>query len=249
MSEAAQPLYVQIAARLRAQVLDGTYPVGSSLPTEAELCEAFSTSRNTVREALRRLVEHGLIRRRQGSGSVVVSNAPAANYVQSFATLEDLFAVATTTHFVVHAITPVTLTDEIAERIGGVAGSDWLLVNGVRWTERGGQPLAYIESYIPAEFAHVVATFWNVRLPFYALLQEASGRIITQVMQEIRALPMPRKIADAFGLEDGSASLQMLRRYITPEGTLIASFNWHRADQFVYRMNILRQGPMDASGS
>jgi DNA-binding GntR family transcriptional regulator len=88
-----------------------------------------------------------------------------------------------------------------------------------------------------------------VRLPFYSLLQEASGRMITEVFQEIRALEMPRNIAGTFGLEDGSWSLQLLRRYVTREGTLIASFNWHRADQFVYRMNLLRRSAADAGGS
>ncbi len=249
MSDQAHPLYVQIAARLREQIVDGCYPVGAALPTEAELSEIFSTSRNTVREALRRLVEQGLIRRRQGSGSVVVSTAPVATYVQSFATLEDLFANATTTHFAIHAVTPVALEQEIADRIGGTYGSDWLLITGMRWTEPGGVPLAYVESYVPAEFAGVVDGFWNVRLPFYSLLQEASGRMITEVFQEIRALEMPRNIAGTFGLEDGSWSLQLLRRYVTREGTLIASFNWHRADQFVYRMNLLRRSAADAGGS
>ncbi len=241
MNEIVQPLYVQIAAKLRAQIADGSYPVGASLPTEAELSETFSTSRNTVREALRRLVEHGLIRRRQGSGSVVVSAAPTAKYFQSFASLDDLFANATNTHFAVQSITPIVLDTELAERLGAVAGSDWLLVSGVRWTKLGGVPLAYVEAHIPAEFAEIVAGFWNVRLPFYALLQEASGRIITDVAQEIRALEMPRHVAAAFGLEDGSFAMQMVRRYVTREGILIVSVNWHRADQFVYRMNIFRQ--------
>ena len=47
--------YLQVARALRKEIVDGVYPVGSQLPTEHQLCERFSVSRYTVREALRRL--------------------------------------------------------------------------------------------------------------------------------------------------------------------------------------------------
>lgn len=47
--------YLQVARTLRKEIVDGVYPVGSQLPTEHELCQRFSVSRYTVREALRRL--------------------------------------------------------------------------------------------------------------------------------------------------------------------------------------------------
>ena len=51
----ADPRYLQVARELRQDIVDGVYPVGSQLPTEHELCERFSVSRYTIREALRRL--------------------------------------------------------------------------------------------------------------------------------------------------------------------------------------------------
>jgi GntR family transcriptional regulator len=44
---------------------------GTRLPTELELSEAFQASRNTIREAIRRLTSHGLIETRQGQGTFV----------------------------------------------------------------------------------------------------------------------------------------------------------------------------------
>ena len=66
------PKYKQIAQALRRQILENTYPPGSLLPTEQQLHESFSASRQTVRQALQCLVDEGLITRRQGSGSRVV---------------------------------------------------------------------------------------------------------------------------------------------------------------------------------
>ena len=69
------------------------------LPTESELCDEFNASRFTVREALRRLVEQGMVQRRQGAGSIVVSTTPQARYVHSLSSLSDLFQFALDTHY------------------------------------------------------------------------------------------------------------------------------------------------------
>jgi GntR family transcriptional repressor for pyruvate dehydrogenase complex len=62
-----------LASRLQQQILSGTYPPGSALPTERELVEGTSLSRGSVREALRILEAQGLITTRAGryGGSVV----------------------------------------------------------------------------------------------------------------------------------------------------------------------------------
>ena len=54
------PLYLQVVRALKDEIVTGVHPVGSQLPTEEELCERFSVSRYTVREALRRLREDNL---------------------------------------------------------------------------------------------------------------------------------------------------------------------------------------------
>jgi len=52
-------------------VMDGTYPPGSTLPSEAELGERFDVSRLTVREAIRSLASTHVIRTQQGRSSVI----------------------------------------------------------------------------------------------------------------------------------------------------------------------------------
>lgn len=65
------PRYHRIADDLRIQIEDGTLEPGAQLPTEAELCDRYEASRNTVRLALARLTEEGLILSGQGRGSFV----------------------------------------------------------------------------------------------------------------------------------------------------------------------------------
>jgi len=78
-----QPRYLRISEELLSDIGAGKFPVGSMLPTELELCERFEVSRFTVREALRRLHGMGLLHRRRGSGTVVLSLEPQAAMVQA----------------------------------------------------------------------------------------------------------------------------------------------------------------------
>ena len=166
------PIYARILQELRQRITAGQYPVGSLLPTEAELSIAFSTSRHTVREALRRLIEQGFVRSRQGAGTAVISTESNARYVQSFQSISDLFQNSVDTYFVVHQIEAVTLEREIAERLDAKPGQDWMHIAGVRWTKPGGTPICYIDSYVPREYAPIVETFrTQCRVPLYSILE------------------------------------------------------------------------------
>ena len=58
-----------IATYLRRAILDGVYLYGERLPAERQLAAALSSSRTTVREALRLLEQSHLVTRRVGSGT------------------------------------------------------------------------------------------------------------------------------------------------------------------------------------
>jgi len=54
-----------------SKIVDGTFAVGTKLPTELKLSEEFGVSRPILRQALKQLKEDGVIVTRQGSGSFV----------------------------------------------------------------------------------------------------------------------------------------------------------------------------------
>lgn len=70
----------QAADTLRGYLADGTWPVGSRIPTETELAELLGVGRNSVREAVQSLAHAGLLVKRQGSGTYVqtASELPTA---------------------------------------------------------------------------------------------------------------------------------------------------------------------------
>lgn len=66
-----QPMYRFIADDLRDKIADGRLAAGSKLSTEGELSKEYEASRNTVREAIRRLTDEGLLESRPGQGTFV----------------------------------------------------------------------------------------------------------------------------------------------------------------------------------
>lgn len=68
---AQQPMYQQIADELRTQIESGELAPGDQLPTEMELRDRYSSSRNTIRDAIKRLTSQGLVETRPGQGTFV----------------------------------------------------------------------------------------------------------------------------------------------------------------------------------
>jgi DNA-binding FadR family transcriptional regulator len=62
----------RVADAILAKILDGTYPFGLRLPSEAALSDELGCGRSTVREALRHLADLGIVRSRRGSGAHVL---------------------------------------------------------------------------------------------------------------------------------------------------------------------------------
>jgi DNA-binding FadR family transcriptional regulator len=63
---------------LRQRITSGQWAVGTRIPPEPALAELLGVGRNTVREAVQSLVHAGLLARRQGSGTYVLSTSELA---------------------------------------------------------------------------------------------------------------------------------------------------------------------------
>lgn len=64
-------LYRRIADDLQVRIESGILAPGSQLPTELELRDAYRVSRNTIRDALKWLLNRGLVEKRHGQGTFV----------------------------------------------------------------------------------------------------------------------------------------------------------------------------------
>jgi GntR family transcriptional regulator len=232
--------YREILELLRDRIASGTYPLGEHMPTEEALCAEFDASRHTVREAMRRLVAQGVVTRRTKQGTIVTATEPQRSYVLGFSSIASLFQFASDTHYEVVEMRMVDVDAAVAEDVGGAAGSRWLRVDGVRRDRAGGDVICTTTSYIPDRLAWVGPKLPGCIGPFYSLIERCSGETILEAVQEIKATPMAPDLEALTGQTEQAIALCLLRRYSSRIGTMIASYNWHPADRFTYRMRFER---------
>lgn len=85
----------QVIDSIRESIMNGTYPIGTKLPAEIQLCKMLSVSRSTVREAMRSLQAEGYVELISGKGAFVRDNqshdydAIRSWFIESAPTLKD----------------------------------------------------------------------------------------------------------------------------------------------------------------
>ena len=237
-----QTLRCTVLDALQAEIAAGQPPVGQLLPGEHELCARFGVSRHTIREALRDLADRGLVNRKQGSGTRVVSALPQGRYVHSMRTLDQLRQYASDTRHVLREIDQAAqLQGDEAEAVGGRPRQRWVRIEGTRFD--GGAPIAATVVLVAPRYA---AYLDGVREhaeagTIYGLIEMRSGDRIASAEQEIAAKPMPPWAALVFEVPAGTPAMVFTRRYLdAADRIMVCSLNWHRADRFTYRMRLRR---------
>src|SRR5699024_9579210 len=65
------PLYKQIANKIKDDILSANLSHGDAIPTESKLTQTYGASRVTIRQAIKLLVEEGMLYKVQGSGTYI----------------------------------------------------------------------------------------------------------------------------------------------------------------------------------
>lgn len=76
------PLYYRTELALRNAIAAGLFRSGDQLPAESELAKRYGVSRITIRNALQRLEEDGLISRSRGRGTFVRANVAGSPKIE-----------------------------------------------------------------------------------------------------------------------------------------------------------------------
>ncbi|QGZ30965.1 GntR family transcriptional regulator [Stutzerimonas stutzeri] len=232
-----QPRYLVLAQALIDDIKAGRYPLGSLLPTEHELCQQFSVSRHTVREAIRRLSELGLISRQQGVGTRVKATEVASRYVQASEGIADLHQYVRDVRLEIDAIGDVTLDDALAELLEAKPGQIWLHVRGLRHREGDTEPLARSDVYINRAYRGIADDLGDGTQPIYALIERRYGVQVVEVSQHLSAVNIGEADARLLDVEPGEAGLQVIRKYFGANQELLeVAISLHPGSRFSYSM-------------
>src|ERR1700758_1308899 len=205
--------YRDIAARLQKEIRLGRYDIGKLLPTETELMARFSASRQTVREALRILMEQGLIVRRAGLGSGVIASEPPVLFTHSVKSLGEWLRYSNETYRDVVRSGEIVADRKLAALLKCEPGKHWFLIEAVRRADQFAAPLGWVEIYVLRKFAGVVKRSDHGRAPVHEQIARMFGQTTEYAQMEIFARGMPAGIARALKVKPGSPALTVVRRY------------------------------------
>jgi GntR family transcriptional regulator len=79
------PYYFQLSELLEQEIMSGRWESGTRVPSEPEISRRLGLSRTTIRQALGRLEQRGLVQRRKGQGTFVAESEPRSWLLQSSA--------------------------------------------------------------------------------------------------------------------------------------------------------------------
>ena len=237
----AAPRYMALAEALRSRIAQGDPDVGELLPTEHALCETYSVSRHTVREALRLLAEAGLIARRRGAGTVVVARQTRQRFAQHLGGVDDLMQYARDARLTPLAQDVGPLDPAVARALGVNVSGDFLHVNGLRG--RAGEPaIALTDIYIRADLAPQVQALVDLNGAVTEWIARERGVPTARIEQSISAGALTEREAKALKAEAGESALRTRRRYYDKGGRIIAlSDSVHPAERFTYEMVLQRE--------
>jgi DNA-binding GntR family transcriptional regulator len=237
------PLHARIAAQLMSRIASGAYPVGSLLPTEHALSDEFNRSRQTIREALRHLANMQLVTRQPGVGTRVVRQAPGTHYAYAINSLSELAEYAEETRLEVSGMRTLAVDAQRARVLECEEGARWLLLHGVRYRQSDGVALGVTEIYLRDWYPGVQEHLRHVQEAMHVMLSREYGVTIDEVRQDARAALLSARDAALLDAKPGGASMEVVRRYYQPDGTLILSGRIvYPAERFSLSMRFRRAG-------
>lgn len=235
--------YQQVANTLLAEIEGGDYSIGSLLPTEHELCARFGVSRYTVREALRRLFEAGLVARRRGAGTTVIAIKRPPLYDLTVSSVMDIFNYAKNTRFEIKSVTKSELSDEDFEDMNIPPGNNWTTILGLRFSDVDPRPVCVSRIYVNDGLEKVAA---RLDQPFHVIrdFHEIAFEIVVEKMEQtVRAATISSDDSRLLRTDSNSVALRSTRHFLSDSGTVIqVSDSIHPADRFSLSMTFKREG-------
>lgn len=230
------PLYFQIAENLKQAITEGTLKPGDRLDNELDLTERLGVSRPTVRQAVQRLVDQGLVVRRRGLGTVVV--APRILRSVALTSLyDDLSASGRQPATTVLDVAEIKADDRLAAILSLPAGAAVLSVQRLRLAD--GTPLALMHNYLPAGLLKTEPADALAKAGLYELLRGQGVQLQAgeQVIGARKATGSEAKLLDA---PRGATVLTMTRTTYDQSGRPVEhGSHAYLADRYSFRMTLV----------
>lgn len=205
--------YESIAADIQQAIESGALKPNEKLPTVVELCESYGVSKITVRRAVERLIESGLVSSRRGSGTFVKPsiNLPTNPLVTGLNERADGFSAQhqrlhDKVSSRVYDFTVVTPPAEVAELLNLKPEDFTFYICRVRLAND--VPIAIEYTYMPLALVPDLKRHHALG-SIYRYLHEEAGLKPTSFHRAIRALPATKEEAERLETKPSAPLLEL----------------------------------------
>lgn len=229
--KSSKPLHIQAEEMLRELIRDEEYKKGKLLPNEVDLSKELNISRNTLRQAINKLVFEGLLIRKKGYGTTVAPLNVMSNARNWKSFSQEMKAQGMTVqNFELH-ICYKKGPDEANTFFSISPDTSLLCLERLRG--KPGLPFVYFISYFNPQIPMTVEE--DMSSPLYEILEKKYGIFVKTSKEMISARGANAEMADKLGITEGDPVL-VRKRFVLDINNVPVEYNigYYRADSFTY---------------
>lgn len=233
------PLHAQIEKYLRGLIEKEKYKNGGEfLPREVALSKKLGVSRNTIRQAINKLVHEGLIERKKGVGSKVVNNKISTRLDRWISFTKEMRSQGITVVNYLIDISLVQADDEVYEALSVSRTKKLWKLEKIR----GSKEAKYLYSVSYFHPRVEINGNENFVRPLYEVLEREHDIVVSVSKERLRAIQAGKKIGALLDL-DNEVALLKRERLVCDIGDRPVEYNivYYNTDFFTYDIDIRRE--------
>jgi GntR family transcriptional regulator len=232
------PLHTQAENLLRELIKLDEYQKGKLLPSEVELSKKLKISRSTLRQAINKLVNEGLLVRKKGYGTKIAIKGISGRAKNWFSFSQEMAALGVKVqNFELH-VSWEEPNHDVLSFFELKPGTRLLKLERLRG--KVGLPFVHFISYFSPNIG--LSSDNDFSQPLYEILEQKYNVKATVSYEEISAIKAPKYICDKLSISTEDPVL-FRKRYVYDENKQPIEFNYgyYRGDSFVYAVESERK--------
>ena len=227
------PLYHQIYLDLRRMIQEGIIPAGGMLPPEMEISEAYNVGRQTVRQAIARLVDDDLLERYAGRGTFVRAQPSHTQFFLDRSFSQQMRELGRVPRSRVLSIESGTIDALLVPALQGYSGRPCVTLERLRLGDD--EPICHQVSTILTESCPGIEQEDFASQSMYELLSTRYHLVINRIDHIVRAIAADEYRADLLKVAEGTPLLFVGTTTYLDTGQVIEhTASYYRADRYEY---------------
>lgn len=189
-----KPLYLQVEADIKNDIVSKKYSPGQKIPTENELTQLYGVSKITIRKAMQKLTDEGVIQKVQGKGTFISYKKEKLFLNKTKGFKESLLDHGHSTKHNILQVSFLSGNEEITEKLKIPLHAKIVYLERLIWEDD--DPIAIDKIYIDeAKFPGFVSKIAEDK-SFYQILKDTYNIEPTSSIMEISGMLANNHVAD-----------------------------------------------------